>query len=94
VSQQLEARIIKLDGQIQTLRENLALLKQMEEQRKVKSDFDATQAEGVLAEMDKTISELDTTIEVDLEDMLQDDTSSSTSSTSLSSEEADLLDGL
>ena len=95
VSDQLATRIVELEGKIEILRNNLALLKQMEEQRKLKSDYDTKAAQGILSEMDRTISELDTTIEVDLEEVFDEQTSTADGNTTgLSASDNDILDEL
>ena len=95
ISDQLSLKIAQLEGKVEILKNNIDLLNDMEEQRKLKSDYDSELAKGLLKEMDKTIGELDSIIEVDLEEVYE------TSSTDingvnngLSNDDVNLIDEL
>lgn len=95
VSDQLSLKIAQLEGKIEILKNNIDLLNDMEEQRKLKSDYDSELAKGLLKEMDKTIGELDSIIEVDLEEVF--DTSTKVddgANNGLSNDDVNLIDEL
>ena len=67
----------------------------MEEQRKLKSEFDSELAKGLLSEMDKTIAELDSIIDVDIDEVFNEPSSVDASDNNgLSNDDVDLIDDL
>ena len=95
VSDQLSLKIAQLEGKIEILKNNINLLNDMEEQRKLKSEYDSELAQGLLKEMDKTIAELDTIIEVDIDEVFAAPTNVDQSANNgLSNEDVDLIDEL
>ena len=95
VSDHLSVKIAELDGKIAILKNNLSLLNDMKEQRKLKSDYDSSETQDLLKNMDKAINELESTIDVDLDDVFEEQTSTETSGNNgLSSDDVDLLDDL
>ena len=95
VSDHLSVKIAQLDGKIMILKNNLSLLNDMREQRKLKSDYDGSETQDLLKNMDKAINELESTIDVDLDDVFEEQTSTETTGNNgLSSDDVDLLDDL
>ncbi len=95
VSDQLGLKIAQLEGKIEILKNNIGLLNDMEEQRKLKSEYDGELAKGLLKEMDKTIAELDSIIDVDLDDVFNAPSSvSDGANNGLSNEDVNLIDEL
>ena len=95
IGEQLDLKIAKLQGKIEILKNNIGLLNDMEEQRKLKSEFDSELAKGLLSEMDKTIAELDSIIDVDMDEVFNEPSSVDESGNNgLSNDDVDLIDDL
>ena len=95
VSDHLSVKIAELSGKIAILKQNLSLLNDMKEQRKLKSDYDGSETQDLLKNMDRAINELESTIDVDIDDVFEEQTSTETSGNNgLSSDDVDLLDEL
>ena len=95
VSDHLSVKIAELEGKIAILKNNLSLLNDMKEQRKLKNDYDSSETQDLLKNMDKAINELESTIDVDIDDVFDEQTSTKTSGNNgLSSDDVDLLDEL
>ena len=91
LSERLELKIVDLQGKVEIIKNNIGLLEDMEEQRKLNNSYDTSIAQGLLKDMDKTISELDVTIDIDLETMFDD---TKTNSSGLSDDDVNLIDEL
>lgn len=74
MSDNLSIKIATLEGKITILKRNLDQLNDMKEQRKLKNDYEGTDTQDLLGEMDKQISELESTIDVDLEEFIDEQT--------------------
>ena len=95
ISEQLGLKIAQLEGKIEILKNNVGLLRDMEDQRKLKNEYDNDLAQGLLKEMDKTISELDSIIEVDIEEVFDEQNKlGGEANNGLSNDDVDLLDEL
>jgi hypothetical protein len=95
ISEQLGLKIAQLEGKIEILKNNVGLLKDMEDQRTLKNEYDNDLAQGLLKEMDKTISELDSIIEVDIDEVFNDQSALvGEGNNGLSNDDVDLLDEL
>ena len=91
LSEKLELKIADLQGKVEIIKSNIGLLEDMEEQRKLNNSYDTSIAQGLLKDMDKTISELDVTIDIDLDNMFDD---TKTNSSGLSDDDVNLIDEL
>jgi len=92
ISDHLSNKIIEVQGKIEILRNNIDMLHQMEEQAKLKNEYDSTLATSLLRDIDKSIVELETGIDIDLETMFAEE--ETTQPGGLKSEDVDLLDSL
>ena len=89
----LDVKIVDLQGKIEIIRNNIGLLEDMEEQRKLSKTYDSSAASGLLKEMDRTIGELDVTIDIDLETMFEE-SGESDANNGLSDDDVNLIDEL
>ena len=95
VSDNLSIKIAQLEGKIAILKRNLDQLNDMKEQRKLKNDYEGTDTQELLGEMDKQISELESTIDVDLEEFFDDQAKvGADDKTGLSTSDEAILDDL
>ena len=95
VSDNLSIKIAQLEGKISILKRNLDQLNDMKEQRKLKNDYEGTDTQDLLKEMDKQISELESTIDVDLDEFFDDQAKvGSDDGTGLSLSDEAILDDL
>ncbi len=95
ISEQLDLKIAKLQGKIEILKNNIGLLNDMEEQRKLKSEYNSELAKGLLSEMDKTIAELDSIIDVDMDEVFNEPSPvDEGANNGLSNDDVDLIDDL
>jgi chromosome segregation ATPase len=91
----LSIKIAQLEGKISILKRNLDQLNDMKEQRKLKSDYEGTDTQDLLREMDKQIDSLESTIDVDLDEFLEDQAKiGSNEATGLSTSDEAVLDDL
>ena len=73
IDQILQVKIIEVQGKIEILRNNIDLLQQMENQAKLKQEYDSSLATSLLKDIDKAIVELETGIEVDFETIFNEE---------------------
>lgn len=95
VSDHLALKIAELEGKIAILKDQLRTLNNIKAQRKLKSEYDDEGTMELLKSMDRDISELESTIDVDVEDAFRDATSTEvTGNNGLSSSDVELIDEL